>query len=133
MKREVMVGVYFMIYIALPTIILHYLQLKYPELAGSVAPFYTMVFLIIIFISSIASLYTKYSSIPVGISAIATIVYLNFVLGKLHLELMGAEITIDIKTMLYAIYLLLALKIMLAIYGDVKQKGLSPRTHKGVQ
>ncbi|GEM_PF-5800657 len=133
MKKEVFVGAYFIIYVALPAMILHYIQIKYPEIANSNAPLYTMLFLIIIFISSVAGLYIKHSSVSVAISVVATIVYMNTVLSQMHLQIMGANITIDLRTTLYAIYALLIVKILIALYEDLKQKDLSSSTDKGVQ
>ncbi len=125
MKREVTAGLYFLVYIALPAGILHFIAAKYPEIGNSQIPMITMLFLLILFVMSIVSLYTKYTSIPTAISVIATIIYMNAVFSNMHISLMGANITIKMQTLLMIIYALLAVKIIIAIYSDVKQKSLS--------
>ncbi len=129
MKRETTIGLYFLIYVALPAVILHAIALKYPEIGNSNVPLYTMFYLIILFISSAIGVYTRYSSIPTAISVAATIIYMNYVLSRMSIQIMGASITIEMRNLLLIIYALLTLKIFLAVYADYKQKGLSPSAH----
>ena len=129
MRRETAIGVYFLVYVALPAVVLHAIALKYPEIGESSIPLYTMIYLVLLFVSSSIGTYTRYSSIPTAISVVATIVYMNYVLSRMDLQVMGASITIEMRNMLLMIYALLALKIFLAVYADYKQKGLSPSAH----
>jgi dsRNA-specific ribonuclease len=76
MKRDVMVGLYFLIYIAIPVILLHVLTKKYPEIGEGGLILYTMAYLLSMFLASVASIYTKYLTPPTLISAGATIAYL---------------------------------------------------------
>ncbi len=125
MKREVTSAIYFLIYIALPAGVLHLLAAKYPDIGNSGIPLITMLFLLILFVMSVLALYIKYTSIPTAISIGATIIYMNAVFSTMHINLMGANITIRMQTLLLLIYGLLILKIIIAIYSDVKQKSLS--------
>ena len=125
MNREVNVAVYFLIYLAIPAMILHYVELEYPGIVESSVVLITMLFLLILFVASSIALYVRYETIPTMIGVIATVIYSKYVFANVHMTIMGAVISVNFKNILTIIYALLAVKIILAIYSDMKQKHLS--------
>jgi len=125
MNREVNVAVYFLIYLAIPAMILHYIELEYPGVVESFVVLITMLFLLILFVASSIALYVRYETIPTVIGVIATVIYSKYVFANVHLSIMGAVISVNFQNILTIIYALLVIKIILAVYSDMKQKHLS--------
>ena len=125
MNKVTLLWGYFLIYILLPALFLHYAMMKYPNLISSTTALITMFYLFSLFVFSILQLYIKWKSVPTGLSVISTIVYLNFIFPQIKMNYMGANIVINLHNFLLIIYLLLILKIILSIYYDIKEKHLS--------
>ncbi len=128
MRKEVKVGFYFMLYVGMPFLALHFLILKYPTLENSSAPFISMIYFLSVFVFSTIGLYIKYTSIPTAISIAATIIYMDLVFSHIQLNIMGASITLQMGSFMMLLYLLLILKMGISIYADIKQKHLSAST-----
>lgn len=128
MKRELAAGLYFLIYVGIPTVALHYITQKYPGLISNNAITITMLFLLTLFLSATVALYIRYTSIPTAISIIAAIIYLNILYSSMSFTVIGANISLKMQNLLLIIYALLTVKIILAIYSDLKQKHLSLST-----
>ncbi len=125
MNKVTLLWGYFLIYILLPALFLHYAMMKYPNLISSTTALITMFYLFSLFVFSILQLYIKWKSVPTGLSVISTIVYLNFIFPQIKMNYMGVNIVINLHNFLLIIYLLLILKIILSIYYDIKEKHLS--------
>ena len=125
MNKITLIWSYLLIYILLPALVLHYAMLKYPNVISSTTVLITMVYLFSLFVISILQLYTKWKSIPTGLSVMATILYINFIFPTIKMNYMGASIVISFQNLIMIMYFLLILKIVLSVYYDIKEKHLS--------
>nr|AAZ32469.1 hypothetical protein [uncultured euryarchaeote Alv-FOS1] len=116
----------FMIYIVLPFIGLRLLMLKYPELVGGTLAMITMIYFVTLFLFSVLAVYSRYSSVPTVLSVVTTIIYMQFALSHINFRMSGADISVNMSTMMLLLYILLSLKMLVSIYSDTKQKYLSP-------
>ncbi len=124
---------YFVIYIIIPAIALNFASKVYAPLSNSSFSLFTMIYLLALFVISIIDLYVKQKSLSVFFSSITTAAYLQILFSDVSLQNMGISIDVNMQNLLYLVYILLGLKIGVAVYYDVKQKSLFSTTINGKQ
>ena len=121
MKRSLWIALYFVIYLILPLTLLVYARGKYPGIITWNLIVVSMIYLFSVFSLSITQLFTKWKS-PSSIGIfVATIIYMNSVMGTLNINYEGTVIYVNLRNMLIFLYAILALKTALLICTDLKE------------
>ncbi len=121
MKRSLWIALYFVIYLILPLTLLVYARGKYQGIITWNLIVVSMIYLFSVFSLSITQLFTKWKS-PSSIGIfVATIIYMNSVMGTLNINYEGTVIYVNLRNMLIFLYAILALKTALLICTDLKE------------